>query len=603
VGAFRLLVGLLGTALMAVAVMATRLGLDHNTEWGAGRQRLLAVGLTLLAAGLWPWLRGLYLSAEEAGPSVGRRTRAALSPFPAGRSFLGWLETVRGVSRKAISSITLSLDRSSLSERSRRRLAISTALAAVVAVEVVYVFIISVGSWNRWPVETAYYSLLSEAFRRGQVHLVVEPDSRLATLGDPYDFPARQDIPVLWDASYHEGKYYLYWGPAPALLLAMAESLSGKGIGDQYLVFFFVSLVNIFLAWILFYIWRKLFSGTSPLLLAVFVAGAGLAGPLPWLLGRPEIYEAAIAGGQAFLLLGLAAVLPEWIEGRTSPGRLVVAGIAWSLAAGSRPTLLLAFLPGTAWLVVVWLRQRPVPWRSLASILLPLAIGGLALAGYNFARFGSPLETGITYTLTGRNQRANADEMFSIRYVTSNLFNYLWMPPRSLSVFPFIKSQGGMTSVPIFGSRPGELYSTELITGVLRTTPFVWLALYSVGGVLLGRVRGRRLSPPSLETLSLVLAAMVLGGFAGLVGFLFATMRYEADFVPTLYLLAAIGAWMVIEDLRGHRLWRLAATLVVAWLSVYGIRQGVLLAITGYNARFEALNPVLFDQLTRFFAR
>jgi hypothetical protein len=35
------------------------------------------------------------------------------------------------------------------------------------------------------------------------------------------------------------------------------------------------------------------------------IAIAGFANPLPWLLNRPAIYEAAIAAGQFFLMAGL----------------------------------------------------------------------------------------------------------------------------------------------------------------------------------------------------------------------------------------------------------------------------------------------------------
>jgi len=54
------------------------------------------------------------------------------------------------------------------------------------------------------------------------------PDPRLAELGDPYEYTQRKDIPYHWDASYYEGRYYLYWGPVPALVSAAFEALAGS---------------------------------------------------------------------------------------------------------------------------------------------------------------------------------------------------------------------------------------------------------------------------------------------------------------------------------------------------------------------------------------
>jgi hypothetical protein len=42
--------------------------------------------------------------------------------------------------------------------------------------------------------------------------------------------------------------------------------------------------------------------------------------------------------------------------------------------------------------------------------------------------------------------------------------------------------------------------------------------------------------------------------------------------------------------------------LLIMILSLYSSAVGILLGITSYAARFEHLNPNLFDLLTRFFA-
>src|SRR5712692_5662699 len=61
-----------------------------------------------------------------------------------------------------------------------------------------------------------HYNLLSDAFLAGRLSLLVEPSKELLDLPDPYD-PSLNAKFRLHDASLYKGKYYLYFGPVPAL--------------------------------------------------------------------------------------------------------------------------------------------------------------------------------------------------------------------------------------------------------------------------------------------------------------------------------------------------------------------------------------------------
>jgi hypothetical protein len=65
-----------------------------------------------------------------------------------------------------------------------------------------------------------YYSQLAEAFRHGQLSLLTPPKPQLLALADPY-LPALNAPYRMHDASLYGGKYYLYFGPAPVLVLHM----------------------------------------------------------------------------------------------------------------------------------------------------------------------------------------------------------------------------------------------------------------------------------------------------------------------------------------------------------------------------------------------
>src|SRR5687767_3100512 len=66
----------------------------------------------------------------------------------------------------------------------------------------------------------AYYASLAEGFLRGQLSMAHEPHASLMAMPHPYNMEARDaaQVPYLWDASYFDGRYYLYFTPLPALL-------------------------------------------------------------------------------------------------------------------------------------------------------------------------------------------------------------------------------------------------------------------------------------------------------------------------------------------------------------------------------------------------
>ena len=80
----------------------------------------------------------------------------------------------------------------------------------------------------------------------GKPHLLVEPNPELLKLENPYDYHQRRDLEYLWDTTLYNGKYYLYWGPVPAVLGVIVSSITSKPVTDTGLVFFFVIGIALF---------------------------------------------------------------------------------------------------------------------------------------------------------------------------------------------------------------------------------------------------------------------------------------------------------------------------------------------------------------------
>src|SRR6266851_4510593 len=117
---------------------------------------------------------------------------------------------------------------------------------------VVFVLIaILVGLYYRWGVRAAgeefrwgqridgYYDLLARGFAAGHLYLPSEVSPHLLEKTDPYD-PAIDDSLKLFDAALYDGRYYLYHGAGPAVLLFLPwRILTGLDLPENYASFLF----------------------------------------------------------------------------------------------------------------------------------------------------------------------------------------------------------------------------------------------------------------------------------------------------------------------------------------------------------------------------
>ncbi len=494
--------------------------------------------------------------------------------------------------------------------------ALVTTLSVLVVV-VVYVWFVSFGTWTKWPNlgYASYYDQLAMAFGHGQLALRIKPAPALLALANPYDASARAGFRYPLDISLYQGKYYLYFGPAPALLLALIKPLVPAPIGDQYLVFAFVCGIAIFQSLLIAEIWRRFYAEIPAWLVALCILFSGLSVPLTRLVTQGRVYEAAITGGQFFFLAGYYCILTALDKGSISSGRLLMGGLAWAFAVASRLTqaVPVGFMVLMVVVFVVAADRQSVPiFRRiypLAALGLPLALGTIILGWYNWARFHSVFETGWSYQLNEGNLQFYRAVLFSPRYILPNLFNYLLMPPGILGTFSFIKP-ALPTGASIFSFIPlPKVYFTEPLTGLFFGAPFILFAPVAVFAAL---PRNRKAISQTYQGKDLYafrwlitsLAGCFLLGFILIVSYYYVAVRFVADFMPALTLLSIIGFW------QGYRLLLrrppvsrklylagglglMAASAVISSLLVFSDRM----------VKFQMYNPDLWRQLAGLFAR
>jgi hypothetical protein len=459
----------------------------------------------------------------------------------------------------------------------------------VLLILLVYVWIVTGGTWRHVPATTARYSDLAAGFLYGRLSLAVQPSAALLALPNPYDPDANAPYREL-DLSLFNGRYYIYWGPVPAVLLAGACKVLGidaPEISDAYLGIAFMFGAAVFATAIIFQIRARLFPRQPPGAAALAALSVSLGAPALFCIARASVYETAVFSGQFFLLAGLCAAWFAMKE-ELRPWLLALSGTCWALSAGSRvslPPALAAMVALTLWRL--WRSGKPGALGA-ACLMLPLLAGGALQAWYNHARFGSIIETGARYQLSGQNQTSLIGPSFlSIRHIFPNLCAYILLPPHTSSTFPYFLTidakpwlRNCFTLWPDFFAEP--------LAGLLWTQFFLILAVLAFTASPNALDARRR--PQDRFLLSWLTLTLLCGGFLGFLPSLAmdgVAMRYLLDGLPCLSILAAVGYLRFLESLHDRP--RAAREIQAAARALVGIQcvLGILLAVSRSPAGFH----------------
>lgn len=524
--------GLIGITVILLMLFANQLGIQSLPTWGMRRSALLVFGILLFAV-------SIYYREDN---FIGR-----FFSSPDGRLHLA-LIILNGV------------------------------------IFLIYLWFASDGLWKSLPNETNYIDLQADAFAKGQLELDIQPDPALLAFTDEslYEPVKREGIPVLWDATLYNGKYYLYWGPAPALLIVPVKVFHQADFTDKLLSLAFLTGTLLFLNLIILGLWRRYFNKLSNWAVIAAVAFVGLINPMPYVLVEGRIYEAAIIAAQFFLMGGFYFLLPA-LDKPTSV-RLILAGTFFALSIGSRTTVLPA-IGLLSVIILIWAiqTQRPRFIPILFSFAMPLLVGGIMYGWYNYSRFDSFTEFGYRYQLTSYNLYEKIGETFAVEYLPPNLYKTILNPLERRDTFPHLFPTRWAGPDWLTNYHP-KMYMTvtENITGLLVGSPFVFFAL-------LAFVKSRR----DLRWILASLSTAFLAVFITLQAFFFIAMRYMLDALPTLVILAVIGFWHGFDIFKKSKYYIAAAILLLA----YTLAISLVISYSGNLELFRIHNPDLAQRL------
>ena len=326
---------------------------------------------------------------------------------------------------------------------------------------------------------TQQYQHLAESFLDGKLYLEKEPPQYLAELENPYDYGARVEAATeneesyYWDAAYYEGRYYVYFGVVPVLLLYLPfRAITGKALPNMaainvFMIFFVIGSFLLIGKIIDKYFKNKKIPYLAYLILSLVFVNASCG---VFIAKRPDFYSVPILSAIAFTVWGLYFWISSVDEGRVHSLKAGIGSLCMALVTGCRPQLLLVSAMA---IVIFWnsvFKERSLFSKkgivSTLNVCIPYIIVAAGIMWYNNARFGSPFDFGANYNLTTNDMTGRG---YRVERLGLSLFPYLFQPPNFIARFPFLRS------VNIDTGYLGLTITEPMFGGIFAVIPLLWL--------------------------------------------------------------------------------------------------------------------------------
>lgn len=468
-----------------------------------------------------------------------------------------------------------------------------------------------------WPHHKQYQELV-EVMAKGHFYLDTEPSNELMNAENPYDtiYLQANGIHYLADYAYYDGKYYVYFGVVPELLLYFPfYMLTGHHLPNYIAVFIFYCgfILSVFALYR--EIIRRWFVHTPYFIYLMTCVLTVLCGNYLFVIARPDLYDTPIMAANMFTVCGLFC----WIKGKYSESSKIkrlcyfFGSLSMALVAGCRPQMLLFSLLA---LPLFWgdikkvifsysstassdsnttpsadpFGQRTAIYKLLPDIFtlcIPYIIIAIGIMYYNAARFGSVFDFGATYSLTSNDMTRRS---FNLHQALLGLWHYFFRPPVISSDFPFL--HGVQISS---NSYMGKLNSEYTYGGILACNAFLWILLYINRAKTLLKERNVYVFSLLSIAISVVLSIVDVTG-AGIL------QRYMVDMIWGIWL-GGVLLWFACAEqavkcgkLKNLMLFLTAVCLMQA---VYGF--GVVLGNGDLSVNVRTSNPKLYYYLCELF--
>lgn len=376
-----------------------------------------------------------------------------------------------------------------------------------------------------------------DAFEAGQVSLLKVPSETMLSLENPYDYSQRTAAGVnneFWDHCLYDGKYYSYYGIGPVLTLFLPfHKLTNRYFSTIWAVLIYSIIGILCLSKLYELLIKKFFKDID--------AGMAIMGHFMMLVSsgiffsamRPLFYEIAISSGFAAVAAGACLLISSNVigEGNIKYGRLAAATSCLGFAVLCRPTTAVYCVASLAFIYYGFVKQLKADSEAknntgrikyLCAALLPYMAFGAIQMWYNYARFDSPLDFGINYSLTINDFTASE---FHLHFAVISIFAFIFAAPQVMASFPYVTGSFDKLGLNGFYFVDDSAASGLMIGALYRALPIFG---YVFGVKALKKLeKGKRLAPLIFIILTCIVAPLAIVFSTWESGF---AVRYYADF-------------------------------------------------------------------------
>lgn len=292
--------------------------------------------------------------------------------------------------------------------------------------------------WNgEIPDHRNQYELMADSILEGHIYFDYDVDQKLLEMENPYDTDARKELGVdyHWDHAFYNGKYYMYFGIVPTLLVFVPyKVLTGTSLTTYHATQLFVALFIVGLFKLFRIISSRFFKNITN---AVFIFGCVSFSLFSvwYFVDVPALYCTAISSAVCFEVWSFFFFFKAIYDSETEKQTVIAAilgSLLGALAFGCRPPAALAnfiIIP----VIVMLARDKHVRISKLFLIIIPYIVVGALLMWYNYVRFDNPFEFGQSYQLTVTDQSMYGDLLsrLDINRIASWLRKYSVNFPRN----------------------------------------------------------------------------------------------------------------------------------------------------------------------------
>jgi hypothetical protein len=470
-------------------------------------------------------------------------------------------------------------------------------IAVLASVVVIYLYFVTGGTGDLSVTPLGYYNLLGDAFASGQLHLKLEPPAKLLALDNPYD-PRFNPAYRLHDGSLYGGKFYLYWGPFPGILYAIFQLMFGSTLKPAITQIIMMTLACAGFWLVLTRIQRLYLPGVSSLFPIILTLQFSLSPLMIILISRPSHYHEAPIFGLSLLMISwfyLFMFLSEETPKNTHIRNLMLSGILLGIAVMSRATLVIyaitpAFILGIQCIksMIIDRESRFSIFLQLVSFSVPIAISCIVLMIYNYVRFGSVFEFGMSYVLQGSGEfydltkrpDGTLGSFFVPNGIVHGLLLYLFSVPVLTWTAPYAEGSVVFLREHMMSSFSTYVYTEAPMVSIFLIAPVIFF-MFALPFLCLGK-QDAYLRPVKWLAVNCMLGAA--GTLVLLSAGVGASIRYTADMVPGFALAGSLAFMLILHRLRQRSVGSWGARLrrgLAAGLSAFVAVCTVLIVLAG----------------------